>query len=145
MTPFRVQRRQIAGWALQNGRHLSKVFVEQGSQRQYSPGRAPARSSPNGTAPPRRHRDRPKLDRAFRSALDGLHTLQHLESIDVDLVLLDMGGSVIKGGISKLMFALLSAFANFERDRIRDRIREVKQDQKARRVFAGAPSRSVGA
>jgi len=35
-------------------------------------------------------------------------------------------------GISKLLFAILSAVAEGERDRIRERIADVKRDQKAR-------------
>jgi DNA invertase Pin-like site-specific DNA recombinase len=41
---------------------------------------------------------------------------------------------VTKSGISKLLFTILSAFASFERERIRDQ----KRDAKQRRVFTGA-------
>jgi putative DNA-invertase from lambdoid prophage Rac len=40
-------------------------------------------------------------------------------------------------GISKLVFTILSAVAENERDRIRERIRDVKRDRASRRLFNG--------
>ena len=51
--------------------------------------------------------------------------------------MIDLGGDVTGDGISKLVFTILSAVAEAERDRIRERIRDVKDDQRARERFLG--------
>jgi DNA invertase Pin-like site-specific DNA recombinase len=51
--------------------------------------------------------------------------------------MIDLGGDVTSNGISKLVFTILSAVAEAERDRIRERIRDVKADQKARNRYLG--------
>jgi putative DNA-invertase from lambdoid prophage Rac len=68
-----------------------------------------------------------KLDRAFRSAADALGTLEELKDQGVGLHMIDLGGDVTGNGISKLVFTILSAVAENERDRIRERIRDVKR------------------
>ena len=45
--------------------------------------------------------------------------------------LLDLGGDISGNGLSKLFLAIAAAFAEAERDRIRERIGQVKADQKA--------------
>ena len=51
--------------------------------------------------------------------------------------LIDLGGDVTGNGISKLVFTILSAVAEAERDRIRERISVVKADQKSRGAYLG--------
>ncbi|WP_244471021.1 recombinase family protein [Microvirga massiliensis] len=79
----------------------------------------------------------PKLDRMFLSALDALDVLAKLKERDVALHMIDLDGDVTGNGISKLVFTILSAVAEAERDRIRERIAEVKRDQKQRGRFLG--------
>ena len=50
---------------------------------------------------------------------------------------IDLGGDVTDDGISKLVFTILSAVAEAERERIRDRVREVKRDQRERARYLG--------
>jgi hypothetical protein len=57
--------------------------------------------------------------------------------------MIDLGGDVTGNGISKLVFTILSAVAEAERDRIRERIADVKRDQKMRGRFLGG-SRPFG-
>jgi hypothetical protein len=45
-----------------------------------------------------------KLDRAFRSAADALAVLEEFKDQAVDLHLIDLGGSVIANGVSKMVF-----------------------------------------
>jgi putative DNA-invertase from lambdoid prophage Rac len=78
-----------------------------------------------------------KLDRMFRSALDALGVLGDLKARKVSLHMIDLGGDVTDNGISKLVFTILSAVAEAERDRIRERISTVKADQKARGAYLG--------
>src|SRR6266567_3192750 len=55
----------------------------------------------------------------------------------VSLHMIDLGGDVTGNGISKLVFTILSAVAEAERDRIRERIRDVKSDQRKRKRYLG--------
>src|SRR5215204_5155294 len=65
----------------------------------------------------------------FRSALDALDVLARLKERGVTLHMIDLGGDVTGNGISKLVFTILSAVAEAERDRTRERIADVKRDQ----------------
>jgi DNA invertase Pin-like site-specific DNA recombinase len=78
-----------------------------------------------------------KLDRLFRSALDALRAVEDLKSRGVSLVLLDLGGDISGNGLSKLFLTIAAAFAEAERDRIRERITQVKRDQRQRRRYLG--------
>ena len=78
-----------------------------------------------------------KLDRMFRSAADALGTLEEIKDQGVALHMIDLGGDVCGNGISKLVFTILSAVAENERDRIRERIRDVKRDRASQRLFNG--------
>jgi len=78
-----------------------------------------------------------RLDRMFRSALDALSVLKDLQDRGISLYLIDLGGDVTGDGIAKIMFTLLSAFAEFERDKVIDRVRAVKADQKRRGRYRG--------
>jgi DNA invertase Pin-like site-specific DNA recombinase len=79
----------------------------------------------------------PKLDRMFRSALNALDVLGQIKERGVALHIIDLGGDVTGNGISKLVFTILSAVAEAERDRIRERIRDVKADQRKRQRYLG--------
>jgi DNA invertase Pin-like site-specific DNA recombinase len=78
-----------------------------------------------------------KLDRMFRSALDALDVLAKLKTRNVSLHMIDLGGDVTGNGISKLVFTILSAVAEAERDRIRERVTQVKRDQRQRNRYLG--------
>ena len=78
-----------------------------------------------------------KLDRAFRSAADALGTLEQLKEDSVGLHMIDLGGDVYGNGISKLVFTILSAVAENERDRIRERVREAKAHRAAQQLYNG--------
>jgi putative DNA-invertase from lambdoid prophage Rac len=78
-----------------------------------------------------------KLDHLFRSALDALKVVESLKGRGVRLHLLDLGGDIAGNGISKLFLTIAAAFAEAERDRIRERIGQVKADQKARGRYLG--------
>ena len=132
-----VQRRTVEGYALMHGLRVDEVFVERGVS-----GSKPIRERPEGgrllgTAKAGDVVITPKLDRMFRSALDALDVLASLKDRGVSLHMIDLGGDVTGKGISKLVFTILSAVAEAERDRTRERITEVKRDQKARGRYLG--------
>jgi putative DNA-invertase from lambdoid prophage Rac len=84
-----------------------------------------------------------KLDRMFRSALDALTMVKEFKEKGIRLHLIDLGGDVASNGISKLFFTIISAVAEAERDRIVQRILDVKRDQKRRGRHLGG-SRPFG-
>ena len=85
-----------------------------------------------------------KLDRMFRSALDALDVLNKFKAQGITLYLLDLGPDPVTGnGISKLVFTILSAVAEAERDRIKSRVTETKAEQRRRGRHLGG-SRQFG-
>ena len=81
-----------------------------------------------------------KLDRMFRSARDCLDVVETFKDRGVSLHLCDINGGaddVSGNGIARLFLTLLGAFAEFERDRIGERIRATKRAQKARGEYSG--------
>ncbi len=131
------QQRRVEGYAQMNDMRVDRHFVERGVS-----GSMPLSERPEGSAllqlvQPGDVIITPKLDRCFRSALDALDVLQRLKERGVALHMIDLGGDVTGNGISKLLFTILSAVAEAERDRIRERIFDVKQDQRQRGRYLG--------
>jgi putative DNA-invertase from lambdoid prophage Rac len=77
-----------------------------------------------------------KLDRMFRNARDALNTLEQLKNKGVALHFIDLGGDVCNG-IGKLVFTILSAVAEQERTRIRERISEAKEKMRSEDRYQG--------
>jgi len=65
-----------------------------------------------------------KLDRLGRDAKDILATVQHLQGMEVRVVLLDAGAGDLGTAAGQLWLTLLAAFAQFESDRLSERTRE---------------------
>jgi DNA invertase Pin-like site-specific DNA recombinase len=135
------QRRQIEGYAQMRDLKIDHVFVEEGVS-----GSIPVTQRPKGgplldvlvkgdvlVAA--------KLDRLFRSALDALRTVEDLNRRGVSLHLLDLGGDVSASGMAKLFLTVAAAFAEAERDRIRERTQQTCSDLKrqGKRVGGGVP------
>jgi putative DNA-invertase from lambdoid prophage Rac len=131
------QQQQIAGYAMMKGWSVDEHFIERGVS-----GSIPLADRPEGerllatigkgdvlvTA---------KLDRAFRSAADALTVLEELKAQGVGLHMIDLGGDVTGNGISKMVFTILAAVAEGERDRLRERIRDAKRHLTAQGVYSG--------
>lgn len=132
-----VQRRQIEGYALMHALAVTEIAVEEGVS-----GSIPVQDRPVGGALFARLQPgdvviAAKLDRLFRSALDALRVVEDLKARGVKLHLLDLGGDIAGNGLSKLFLTIAAAFAEAERDRIRERVATVKADQKARGRYLG--------
>ncbi|MGE0684556.1 MAG: recombinase family protein [Candidatus Binatia bacterium] len=132
-----VQRRQIEGWCQMQGLELTELFVERGVS-----GSIPVAERQAGSVMWSKLRQgdmiiAAKLDRLFRSALDALQAVETLKNRGVSLVLLDLGGDISGNGLSKLFLTIAAAFAEAERDRIRERIVQVKRDQRQRGRYLG--------
>jgi putative DNA-invertase from lambdoid prophage Rac len=131
------QQQQIAGYAMMKGFELAEHFVERGVS-----GSIPLADRSEGqrllatvgkgdviiTA---------KLDRAFRSAADALAVLEEFKDQGVGLHMIDLGGDVCGNGISKMVFTILAAVAEGERDRLRERIRDAKRHLASQGLFSG--------
>jgi putative DNA-invertase from lambdoid prophage Rac len=131
------QQRTLEGYAMMLNVKLDQVFVERGVS-----GSKPLLVRREGkrlvaTLKPGDVVITAKLDRMFRSARDALDVLDRLKRQNVSLHMIDLGGNVTGNGISKLVFTILSAVAEAERDRIRERIAEVKADQRQRNRYLG--------
>ncbi|RYC29704.1 recombinase family protein [Lichenibacterium minor] len=131
------QRRQCVGYAMMKGLEVDEVFVEAGVS-----GSVPLAERPEGARMLASVGKgdmivTPKLDRMFRNASDALGTLEEVKAQGIQLHMLDLGGDVCGNGISKLVFTILSAVAENERDRIRERIRDVKRNLKAKGIYGG--------
>jgi putative DNA-invertase from lambdoid prophage Rac len=132
-----VQRRQIEGYCIMHGFELSEVITEEGVS-----GSKPINQRPAGGALFARLKDgdiviAAKLDRLFRSAVDALNVVEDLKRRGVKLHLLDLGGDISGNGLSKLFLTIAAAFAEAERDRIVERITQVKAHQRSQKRFLG--------
>lgn len=138
-----VQRRQIEGYSTMKGFDAPAFFVEEGVS-----GTKPLNERTAGSEllAGLQRGDVivcAKLDRMFRSALDALQMVKVFKEQGVALHLIDLGGDVAGNGISKLFFTIISAVAEAERERIVQRIVDVKRDQKRRGRHLGG-SRPFG-
>lgn len=74
-----------------------------------------------------------KLDRIFRSASDALSTIARLQRKGVNLIICDIGIDPIDDSpTAKMFFSILAVVAQFERERIHERITEGKAAKKVR-------------
>ena len=77
-----------------------------------------------------------KLDRMFRNAGDAVQQLEGFKKRKIRLFLLDMG-EVTGNGIAAMVFTILSAVAQFERERIAERISESKALARSQMRYTG--------
>jgi putative DNA-invertase from lambdoid prophage Rac len=132
-----VQRRQIEGYALMHALAVDEILVEESVS-----GSIPVEDRPVGARLFAKLAKgdvliAAKLDRLFRSALDALKVVASLKERGIALHLLDLGGDISGNGMSKLFLTVAAAFAEAERDRIRERIGQAKADQKRRGLYLG--------
>lgn len=135
-----VQEQQLRGWAMQHNRSLDAIYIEPGvsgavafSERPEG-GKLWAGLQRGDTVVAA------KLDRMFRSAADCLSVVEAFKARGISLFLLDLNGGsddVSGNGIARLFLTIVSAFAEFERDRIGERIRATKRAQRARGEYLG--------
>ncbi|CAM3166082.1 recombinase family protein [Vibrio rarus] len=81
-----------------------------------------------------------KLDRLGRDNIDVQQTIQALSDAQVKVVCLDLPVSDLSSSEGKLMLQMFSAFAEFERNRIRERTREGLERAKYEGKKLGRPA-----
>lgn len=132
-----VQRRQIEGYAHMHGLKLDDIVVEESVSGSVPVIERPAAGALFGKLTKGDIVIAAKLDRLFRSALDALKVVEYLKARGVKLHLLDLGGDISGNGLSRLFLTIAAAFAEAERDRIRERVSQSKADQRARGRYLG--------
>ena len=133
------QRQQIAGYAMIKGWSVDEHFVEEGVS-----GSTPLADRPEGKrllseCSPRAdvisiRQARPRLPLGRRRP-DGAGGAEGAQGVGLHLI--DLGGDVTGNGISKMVFTILAAVAEGERDRIRERIRDARRHLAAQGIFGG--------
>lgn len=129
------QERKLRGWAMMQDRELTHVYVDEGVSGSVSVKDRPAGKALLAAAAKGDVIVAVKLDRMFRSALDALQTTEDLKRRGVTLVLLDLGE--VSNGLAKMFLTVAAAFAEAERDRIRERVTDMKRDQRERGRYLG--------
>jgi DNA invertase Pin-like site-specific DNA recombinase len=133
-----VQETQLRGWAQMTGRYIDQVVHDV-----VSGGTQFAKRPEGGTLLACLAKGDvlvvAKLDRFSRNLFDCLQLAQEFQRRGISLFLLDVGASdpVTGNGQSKLFLSMLGAFAEFERDRIRERIRATKVRQRQLGQYSG--------
>jgi DNA invertase Pin-like site-specific DNA recombinase len=131
-TSLATQRRKIAAAAELAGLAIDEIVEEAGVS-----GSRPLAERPNGGTLLARLRKGDtlivaKLDRAFRNAADALATAEQLKAEKIDLVVADMGSEpVTQNGVSRMFFGMLALVAEFERERIRERLADGRGAKRA--------------
>ncbi len=135
-----VQQRQLEGWALQRGVGLDAVHVEAGVSGSVPFHERPEGRSSGPTFGPVMRWSRPSSTACSVPPSDCLAVVEAFKARGTSLFLLDLNGGaddVSGNGIARLFLTIVSAFAEFERDRIGERIRASKHRQKANNEFSG--------
>jgi putative DNA-invertase from lambdoid prophage Rac len=136
---LREQKRQITGYAGTKNRKVDRLFTERGVSAGIE-----LRKRPEGSQLLELVEEGDiiicsKLDRMFRSCLDGLMVLKKLKERGVELHFIDLGGNCTTNGIGQMMFSIMSSFAEMERSRMGERISQSKQLLKSEDRYFGGP------
>ena len=133
-----VQERQLAGWATMKDVTFAESFPDAGVSGSIPVGERPAGTRLLATVKRGDAIVSCRLDRLFRNALDALQTVETLRQRGVALYLLDLGNDdVCSNGIAKMFLTVAAAFAEGERDRIRERVQKSKDHGKANGEYLG--------
>ena len=131
------QERMIVGRAMEMSWLLTETFIERGVSASTP---FPERPEGRRLMGQVRRGDiviAAKLDRMFRSAIDCLTVVRDFHQAGISLYLLDMGGDVSGNGMAKVVLTMAACFAEFEKDRIGERIRDAKRHQRDAGKYLG--------
>jgi putative DNA-invertase from lambdoid prophage Rac len=135
-----VQRQQLEGWAQMCGRLLDQIVVEPGVSAGIEFAKRPEGGKLWAVLRQGDMLVAPKMDRMFRNSRDCLNAVHAMRQRGISFRLLDLGGGMDEltaNGQSAFFLQVMAAVAEFERDRIGERIRAVKRQQKARGEYLG--------
>jgi DNA invertase Pin-like site-specific DNA recombinase len=132
------QRNRVTGAAMTNGWAVDHIYADEGVS-----GSTPLAERPEGGRMFRALKAgdvviAAKMDRLFRSAQDALNTVDKFKKAGVKLILVDMGTDpVTENGVSKMLFTVLAAMAEFEKGRILERMADGRKGKKAKGGHTG--------
>jgi len=131
-----VQERQLKGWCMIDGSELAEIIVDAGVSGSKPLFKRPEASRLVKLLKPGDTLVSTKLDRLFRSASDALNTVERMKARNIRIVAIDLG-EITGNGLAKVILTISAAFAEYERDQIRERVSAVKADQRARQRYLG--------
>lgn len=135
------QMRVCEGAAMINGQVVGKIYEDAGVSGAIGLAKRPAGSRLVTEAEAGDTVVASKLDRLFRSAADALNTAEDFKARGIDLILVDMGSTpVTHNGTARLFFSIMASMAEFERDRIAERMRDGRRAKRARGGHVGGPA-----
>jgi DNA invertase Pin-like site-specific DNA recombinase len=134
---LQAQERRVAGYAMLQDWPVDELFIERGMSGSVKLADRPEGARLLARLQPGDVIVTPRMDRMFRSSTDALVTLEELRKQRISLHMIDLGGDVLGNGVGKLVFTILAAVADNERERIRERIIEVKRDMASRGLHSG--------
>ena len=129
------QQERLTAYAVANGLEVAGILREEAIS-----GSIPLNERPEGAKLAElvatgqvKHVVSLKLDRLFRNSIDALTTTQTWDKKGVALHLTDMGGSSLStnSAMGKMMFAMMSAYAEFERNLTAERTTQALAHKKA--------------
>lgn len=125
-----MQEKKLAAIATQHDGDLVRIFREEGVS-----GSVPLADRPQGAAMLETVRAGDtiiamRLDRLFRSALDTLRSLEALKERGVRIIFGDIGDTDSANG--RMMLTILAAVSEAERDILRERLKAVKLNERAK-------------
>jgi putative DNA-invertase from lambdoid prophage Rac len=132
------QERIVRGIAMARGEASPAVYADPGVS-----GAVPLHERPMGSkmlseAEPGDYICASKLDRLFRSSIDALTTVEKLKGQGIGVILADISTEPVSdNGVGKLFFSILAAVADFERERIAERVTLGRASKKARNGHIG--------
>ncbi|TWA55422.1 DNA invertase Pin-like site-specific DNA recombinase [Azospirillum baldaniorum] len=127
------QRRKIEAVAALTDRTIYRVFEEPGVSGGKALSDRPAGAELLSVLKPGDTVIVAKLDRGFRNAADALATAEEWKRRGIDLIVADMGSEpVTQNGVSRMFFGMLALVAEFERERIKERLAEGRAGKKTK-------------
>lgn len=81
-----------------------------------------------------------KFDRAFRSVIDALTTIDHLHKEGIDLVSVSENVDTTSA-MGRAFFTIIQAFAELEANKTKERVKDIHNDKFSRGIFVGKPPR----
>jgi DNA invertase Pin-like site-specific DNA recombinase len=135
------QQRQIGMHAQQDGLRVDRMLIEEGVSGSIPLGRRPKGAELLAAVQPSDVVLACKLDRMFRDTRDALRTIKLFKRRGIRLYLLDLPGEITSDIVSQMLFTIVAAFAEFERARISERVREAKAELRRQgKALGGRPS-----
>lgn len=119
-----------------DGSELTEVFVERGVSGSKPIGKRPVGAELMKRLKPGDTLVATKLDRLFRSAIDALTTVEKMKAKNIRIVAIDLG-EITGNGLAKVILTVSAAFAEYERDQVKERVTTVKADQRERGRYLG--------